>query len=91
MIDIESAVIEGDQYPRMVIYLIYPHQLHGLMTGRARITNLPEGARLYKIVQYRPDDCDNTIAVWFTHPEFEEVPWGNLVRIEYLLWEEIEK
>lgn len=91
MIDIDSIVRKGDEYPRVVIYLLYPNQLQGLMSGKARITNLPEGAKLYKVVPYRPDDCDNTIAVWFTHPEFEEVPWGNLVRIEYLHWEDIKE
>lgn len=62
MIDFISFVRDGDQYPRMVIYLIYAHQLEGLLAGKARITNLPEGFKLYKVVPWMPDQCDNVIA-----------------------------
>lgn len=89
MSNISAIVAEGDEYPRVAIYLIHPHQLHGLLTGKVKATNLPEGFKIYKVVCWQQDQCDGSIAVWATHPSFDEASWGSLVETKYIRWKDV--
>lgn len=83
-IDVPS---KQEEWPHLAIYLINKYQLQGLMTGKTKITNLPEEAEIYKIMIWKPDECDNIMAVWISHPEFRETYPGDLVEIRYLHFE----
>jgi hypothetical protein len=82
MLKIESVIPDGDRHPRIVGYLINSLVLQQLLEGK-KIYGLPEGAKVYKIQTYRPEDCSNVLNVWFTHESFPEVPWGNIIELRW--------
>lgn len=89
MIDLSN--VPQIEYRRVVGYLISVKLLEAILQGKAVIRNLPEGATIYKIMLYRPDDCDNMLNAWFEHPSFSEVPPGNIVELKWAQGEEIKE
>jgi hypothetical protein len=83
-IDITKLPIQ--EYIRVRGYLISEPMFEAVLAGK-KIKNLPKDAKIFKIQTWRPEDCHNTLNVWFIHPDFPEVPWGHLIEI---LWAEVE-
>lgn len=78
------------EYKRLVIYIISKDQLEGIISGRARILNLPDHAKIYKILLWRPEDSDNMLSIWYEHESFAEVPPGNVVEQRWAYVDSIE-
>ena len=84
MANLDLTNVPKIEWPRVKIFIMTQNILMGLIMGNAKITNIPEGAEVYKIVMYRPEDTYNTISLWLLHPSFDEVPTGNIVEMEWV-------